>query len=297
MIMTASEFFKRLGATAKSMVKVILLSRATHLPRSQGGSMVILANGPSLADTINQSTDSLMSMPRLAVNFAANAPQFTSLRPDYYLMVDPLFFSGTDTPNLAQLKQSLAAVDWPMTLIVPADAKKRLDRTIIANPNISLATINYIGASGFHWLENMLYSSGRAMPRPRNVLVPAIMAAMAMGYDTIYLTGADHSWMQTIWVDDDNHVISVQPHFYKDHPDEQKRVDTTYRGLRLHQVVESFAIAFKSYHSIARYARHRGTTILNATPHSFIDAFERAPLPQPDITNQQHITKNHARNQ
>lgn len=278
MTMRASDFFTRLGASLKSLAKVVLKSRRCTLPRDRHGSIVIMANGPSLAKTIAEKRDRLMSMPRMAVNFAANADVFAELRPEYYLMVDPLFFTQNDGPNFVKLRQSLSAVDWPMTLIVPADMARRLSPAITANPNITIATINNVGAAGFHWLENFFYRTGRAMPRPRNVLIPAIMAALTMGYDTIYLTGADHSWMKTIWVDDENHVISVQPHFYREHPDEQRRVDTTYRGLKLHQVVESFAIAFASYHSVARYARVRHVNIFNSTPESFIDAFDRKPL-------------------
>lgn len=278
MTMTASELIRRAGASTKSLVKVLLLSRRCTLPKGNKGAIVIMANGPSLADTIQNDIKTLMTMPRLAVNFAALAPEFDTLRPQYYLMIDPVFFGNDDNPNLDKLKKALSAVSWPMTLIVPAKSASKLDKTVTGNPNITVAHINNIGASGFHWLENILYKSGRAMPRPRNVLVPSIMAAIYMGYDTIYLTGADHSWMKTIWVDDDNHVISVQPHFYKDHPDEQRRVDTTYRGLRLHQVVESFAIAFKSYHDIRRYAMSHHVNIYNSTPGSFIDAFPRQPL-------------------
>ena len=101
----------------------------------------------------------------------------------------------------------------------------------------------------------------------------------AMGYTDITVYGADHSWMKTLSVDDNNNVVSVQPHFYKDNAAELKRVDTTYRGLRLHNVVESFAIAFRSYHTLARFAAGHGIKIYNSTPGSFIDAFERRPLP------------------
>ena len=116
------------------------------------------------------------------------------------------------------------------------------------------------------------------MARPRNVLIVAIMVAMKMGYRTIYLTGADHSWTRTLEVDDDNTVVSIQPHFYKDNDEEHARVASVYKNIRLHQLLLSFHIAFKAYFTIARYAAHRGVEIYNSTPASFIDAFPRRPL-------------------
>lgn len=70
-------------------------------------------------------------------------------------------------------------------------------------------------------------------------------------------------------------MVSVQPHFYKEDDDEKKRVVNEYRSYRLHQILESFRVAFESYHRIARYARRAGVNIYNATPGSYIDAFER----------------------
>ena len=46
----------------------------------------------------------------------------------------------------------------------------------------------------------------------------------------------------------------------------------------LHDILLSFHIAFRAYFDVEDYARHRGIKIYNATPGSFIDAFERREL-------------------
>jgi len=51
-----------------------------------------------------------------------------------------------------------------------------------------------------------------------------------------------------------------------------------YRDVRLHDILLSFHIAFRSYHAIERYARARGVEICNCTPGSYIDAFKRKTL-------------------
>lgn len=96
-----------------------------------------------------------------------------------------------------------------------------------------------------------------------------------MGYKKILLFGADHTWTKTLDVDDENFVVTVQPHFYEDNEEERRRVRDTYRGIRLHQVLESMSIAFKSYWEIKDYARAKGVEIINGTPGSMIDAFSR----------------------
>ena len=268
---TADKIFQ----SAKSIAKFVLQSRPATAGREkpEGERLVIMANGPSLATTIAEHRDLLLSAPTLAVNFAAMTPEFRELRPRYYVLADPYFFADNSTDaNLAKLRAGLKAVDWPMMLLVPvrfAAAARRL------YPGCAMRTFNAVGMEGFAPLVHFLYRKGAGMPRPRNVLIPSIMLGMAMGYREIIITGADHSWMQTLSVTDDNEVVSIQPHFYKDGEDEKARVRHDYRNYRLHQIVESFAVAFKSYHDIAAYAARRGVKIINATPGSFIDAFER----------------------
>ena len=67
----------------------------------------------------------------------------------------------------------------------------------------------------------------------------------------------------------------MQPHFYQDNDKEHERVRSTYKGLKLHDVLGSMTIAFRSYWQIADYANSRSIEIINATPGSMIDAFPR----------------------
>lgn len=282
MMMKASEFAENLAKSLKSIAKVALLSSKAIAPRKcskPSGRIIVLGNGPSLKQTIEEHAQLLRQEPTLAVNFMANSPAFADLKPDYYVIADPLFFEQTSLENVEKLWREIARIDWPMTLVVPTKRLKTVKRLVgDKNSNIKYATFNYLGAEGFPWLEARLYDCRRAMPRPRNVLIPAIMTAISAGYNEIDIVGADHSWMETIRVTDENHVVSVQPHFYKDSKAELRRSEEAYKGYRLHQIVESFAIAFKSYHTLQRYAKRRGINIYNATPGSYIDAFERRSL-------------------
>lgn len=272
-------FMSRLGSTLKSLVKIALISRRCTIRAhaAENERIIILGNGPSLADAIKNDLSKLQSSPSLAVNFAANAEEFQMLAPRYYVLADPHFFNGVDDPNVKRLHENInCKVNWKMMLFVPSNFKNAT--TWLNNRNVDVEYFNPVGTEGFKWLTDMAYRTGRGMPRPRNVMIPAIMIAILLGYKEIYLAGADHSWMKTISVDEQNRVISVQPHFYQDNDAERERVTTTYMNYRLHDIVHSFYVAFKAYHEIAAYATTHGIHIYNSTPESFIDAFERRPL-------------------
>ena len=271
-------FVDNLGLSFKSLFKLMLKSRKSTILKvaSDEDSIIIMGHGPSLNDAIVNSFDKLTTIPTLAVNFAANAPQFTQLRPRYYVLADPHFFVATDDVNVKKLMANMSSIDWKMTLFVPFEAKKR--GFAINNENIKVEYFNFIAVEGFEWIENWAYASGRGMPRPRNVLIPSIMIAMKLGYGNIYVIGADHSWTKTLSVNERNEVVSIQPHFYKEDEQEQKRIKVDYLKYPLHQIIYSFYVAFKAYHKIQRYALHRGVKVYNSTPESFIDAFPRKPL-------------------
>jgi len=271
------ELFSDMAVTAASIVKVALLSRR---PSPKGAihdeSMVIMGNGPSLRRDLDERMSWLESHKLMAVNFFANTPDYPMVRPEYYVLADRHFFEGiASDPNVRRLWDNLVSTDWEMTLSVAVKYKKQATDLVKGNGRILVKGFNMTPVDGWRYLCHKLMDCGLGMPRPRNVMVPAIMTAIREGFRKIYLCGADHTWTRTLSVDDENFVVSVQPHFYKDNSDEHKRVRSTYAGLRLHDVLGSMTVAFRSYWQIAGYARTRGITIINATPGSMIDAFPR----------------------
>ncbi|MDE5574037.1 MAG: hypothetical protein K2H44_01275 [Muribaculaceae bacterium] len=261
--------------TLTALIKVVLLSHPAGRIKAQKQEkpLIIMGNGPSLRETIDKHLDILCQNDTLAVNFAANSPEFFKIKPRYYTLADPLFFENSDAENMISLYENLNKVDWQMTLLVPVKAPVK-----ISNPNINIKRFNMVGVDGARWLKHLLFSSRMAMPRPRNVLIPSIMAAIWLGYKNIYLVGADHSWMKSISVDEENHVVSIQTHFYKDSNKELGRKRDLFANVRLHEVAHSYYTAFKAYHTILDYITPKGIKIYNSTPESFIDAFERRNL-------------------
>lgn len=263
-----------------SLVKLALHPRRARISRSEeaakGAPLVILGNGPSLNDTLACEAETLRRLPLMAVNFAANTPIFRDLKPRYYVLADPHYFRDTKNANVASLIENLRSVDWEMTLFIPKGSRFKPK-----NPLLKVEKFPMTGVEGSARLERMAYGSRRAMPRPRNVMIPAIMLGIWMGFHDIYLAGADHSGMSTIRVNEQNEVVSEIPHFYRDSEEESTRVRVSYLHMPLHQVIQSYYVAFRAYHQIERFARHARVAIYNSTPGSYIDAFTRKPLPRP----------------
>lgn len=276
----AASWAEALGASVKSLAKLALQTKRCHIPRYaiDNQALVVLGNGPSLRAVLDSQRDRLRRHRLMAVNFFANTPEFQELKPGFYVLADPHFFRNPDDPNVAKLMENLAAATWPITVFLPAQVK--VPALLAEVENVTVFHYNCVGVEGFGWLERLAFRHHRGMPRPRNVLIPSIMLGLWMGFRRIYLLGADHSWLGMLTVDEENRVATVQPHFYKEDEKELSRIKAEYIKRPLHDVLRGFYLAFKSYHTIEPYARSLGATVYNATPGSFIDAFERAGLPE-----------------
>lgn len=269
----------QVGDSLRAIVKMVLKSRPSGVKAINTGSrpLYIMGNGPSLRQVLDNKIGFLQENDTMAVNFAANTPEFFNIRPRYYTLADPHFFDPKGDINVLRLISNIDRIDWDMTLFVPQEAGRSVKKSIV-NPQVKVCTYNAVGIEGWGWLTRIAYNNRWAMPRPRNVLIPSIMIGAWLGYKEIYLLGADHTWPLMLSVTDDNRVITNQPHFYADDDSEKQRVERVYSTIPLHAIFDSYRIAFKAYHDIARWARHRGIVIYNATPGSFIDAFPRRVL-------------------
>lgn len=269
---------KRVIDDLMSLAKVALLSRGgSRFPKiGKGRTLIILGNGPSLRKTIDEDFDWLVGNDLMTVNFAPNTPDFFDLRPRFHVLADGHFFKGITTDdNVRRLWENLKRVRWDLTLLIPSKFRHLVKALLIDAPHIKTLFFNMTPVEGSAAVSHFLFDMGLGMPRPRNVMVPSLMCGIWMGYSKIYLCGADHTWTKTLDVTPENIVVSVQPHFYKDNDKEETRVRETYRNIRLHEVLGSMATAFKSYCEISAYSRKKRVTILNATPGSMIDAFQR----------------------
>ena len=282
----ADKIMKQLGLlwqTFLSMVKILLQSKwSTRFPSqfSNLDELLILANGPSLNKTIEDGNDFLKGKTLLAVNFFVNSPRFTELRPELYLIADPLFWLVPEKRQ--QLFGGLAEkTTWPMTLFIPRRALKNKEWKPLlgGNSQIKIVVYNTTPIEGFQGFCNWVFHKGWGVPRPHNVLIPSIAVGLRLQFKKIYLAGADHSWLPEIRVTDDNVVLMHQKHFYDQ---ETSKADTVkqenLQSARIYTILYHMYVSFKSYHILEAYAQWLGKEIINITPGSYIDAFRRMKI-------------------
>ena len=269
--------------TSLSIIKILLHSKwYTQLPGSFSNpdELLILANGPSLNDTVYKHSDFVKNKTLLAVNFAVLSPMFAELKPELYLIADAEFWTVAE--KCEKLFNNLAQkTTWPMTFFVPASAlkNKSWQKVIVKNKNIHLCIYNTTPIEGYKFFCNHFFSSGAGMPRPHNVLIPCILLGLRMPFNKIYLAGADHSWLPDICVTDENIVLMNQKYFYdQKEAKAEVAVPKNMNKERLYTVLHHMSVAFKSYFILEPFARKMHKEVINITPGSYIDAFKRMRL-------------------
>ena len=277
------KWFGMLWQSLLSVVKIVLQSKlVTRLPGhfSNPDELLILANGPSLKRTVEESADFVRGKTLLAVNFCVTSPMFEQLKPELYLIADPLFWIVPEKRE--QLFRTMAEkTTWDMNFLVPARALKNKEwqPLLAGNPHIRLYIYNTTPIEGFQGFCNWIFSKGWGVPRPHNVLIPSIAMGIRLPFKKIYLAGADHSWLPEITVTDDNVVLMHQKHFYDQN--KSKAATVTQENLhsaRLYTILYHMYVAFKSYFVLEDYAHSRGKEVINVTPGSYIDAFKRMKI-------------------
>ena len=273
--------------TLVSLLRIPLLCHPVRIPRlASGKPLVNLGNGPSLKDLLDNHPDFLQNKDLLAVNHFSETDYFEQLKPRLYVVAAPEYWLDDIDEDFLQKRQRIfgalaGKTGWPLEFFIPVAARRNLwwKKVLEANPHIRIHYYNTMPVEGFRWFRYALYDLKCGMTRPHNVLIPSLMTAVWTGYKEIYLTGADHNWMKEIFVAPDNTVYLTQRHFYDARnatPGVMKKLGKGQR--KLHEIIEKFYWSFKGYHDIGRWAGAKGVRIINITPGSWIDAFDRQEI-------------------
>ena len=232
----------------------------------------VLANGPSLPEDFDiESYDYCM------LNNSPISDLFWKLRPQYYILCDPLYF----VPQLGEKQQKVISMlrerlNWNITLFVPYCYRKR---AVAIFKGMSVTIVPFRGGV-YRDISNrsmklFLYKHALALPRVQNVVIGAIGCLMREGFKEINLYGVDHSWTSALMVNQDNVVCLRDSHYY----DKDVKFTPWYKingePYKFHECLRDIAQMFASYWDLRLYADNIGVRIYNCTQNSFIDAFVR----------------------
>jgi hypothetical protein len=271
--------------TAISVFKIILKSSfGLKLPSAPGNDCIVLGNGPSLNDSFQKHPDFFKKYPLICVNNFSQTEQFTDLKPLYYVMLDPNYWLGKSENVREAIRCLKEKTSWKMYLFVPPSAKNAalLQEVLTANPNIRVHYFNYTVFKGFPKVAFWFYKKNLAMPQSQNVLVASLFLALNTGFKNIYLFGADHSWHQNLYVNEENVLCLKDVHFYENAEKVNYRIfykgEHTKETFRMDEILNTLAKAFYGYIAINNYAIHCDASVYNASEISYIDAFKRIKL-------------------
>lgn len=282
-------FFESVYETFISLLRIVLRFRFRHAlkkHRVDGHKrLVILGNGPSLNQSLEEQSVLLAEAELMAVNQFVFSDQFDRLRPSSYVLLDIGFFRDDTLPRVREITDRLIRelaerTRWEMRLFLPREGyNSRLHRELsVSNRLVEFVFFNRTNVSGLAFFRHWAYRNNLGMPHPSNVVIACLMLALGLGYQEVVLLGADHSWLENIRIGDDNRLISLERHFYDRDPmgkPTEKAHPETLKAMYLHDYLNDLSRTFSAYHLIRRFADQLGTRVLNGTPGSYIDAFER----------------------
>lgn len=287
--MSLYSFIVQLSDTLQSIAKIIfrshLLSPGFSYKANSTDELVVLGNGPSLRQSLDRLSTFLVNRKCMAVNGFSISDDYELVKPGWYVLVDPGFWNLNPGERISHFREMvyqnlIAKTTWPLVVQLPNQAKKSFVPDLLSqNKLIRIEYFNKTTVTGFVGFRNLCYRRQLGMPRPQNVLIPSLINGINMNFKRIFVLGADHSWHETIRVDDSNMVSLVDSHFYDKNGGNIVENRTDQNSLiPIHKQFQSLAIAFECYFLIASYAQSRGCSILNASEKSYIDAFQKVKL-------------------
>lgn len=287
MISKVSAFINNCLQTELSVLKILIQSKFFSKKPALNNldKCVVLGNGPSLLKEIQSNREWFKNTPKIAVNLFVKSEYYTELKPEFYVINAPEhWFQGVNelgrkaTSELYELL--LERTSWDIVLLIPYNAKKNNEwRTIIEkNKHIKIQYYNKTPIEGFRFFCNIIFKKRLGMPRPHNVVIPALMHAINIGFKEIYLAGVDHSWFTSLRVEQDNMVTMEHTHVYGTIPTRLPIFGYIDEKRHLHDMLMKFVHTFRSYFYIKDYADYCNSKIYNITEGSFIDAFEKRKL-------------------
>jgi len=234
---------------------------------------IVMGNGPSLNPVLIYNLCTLKHRNIFAVNFFCNTEYFNRLKPSFYLLQDPLLFANNIedlSENMNLLVKNFNEISWPMVVLIPYgfDFKNSKLFKEIDNNNLLFFQFNVTPISGFKFAENWLFKHNLGMPASQTVINSAIFLAINLNYKIIHLYGVEQSWLKYLSVGNDNKISVGLSHFYSGS-------DKTGENRTLSEFLLSQATVFKSHLRLDEYSKHLGSYILNHTPGSYIDAYDR----------------------
>ena len=255
----AANALEKPGFISKSE-RALLARNARFSDIHVGTRAFVVGNGPSLQ---RQDLSRLAGERLFVVNGFWRNPGLAK-QPTAICLADPLWFE--ENALLEEEIASMRAVATTGDFFLPTWGKAAAearglfphDRAFYCKFYDSMET-----AEGFE------FDLTGPIPAVQSVSQFAILVALYMGCNPIYLIGMDHDWLSSPSV--------AITHFYDPDENAPNTGDSVDHGQTYGQNLEAVAKLWRGYGNLRRVATDNGRQIINATDGGFLDVFERAP--------------------
>lgn len=239
--------------------------------------LFIVGNGPSATKGIEEIKNNRNKYHICTVNFSILTKDFFKIKPELHVFVDPYFFSHFNDDKLKRVLEEIKKIDWNISILVPFIKNNKFYEILKENKNIKPLRFCYSS-----WdtksifakkIRLQLFEKNFITPKLQNVIVACIFNSIHLGYSDIKLYGVEHSWLNDIFVNEDNQVCLLDRHYYGNQSRPWKKNDT--ETFKMHEILSTLSYTFEAYWEIREFAQDKNVHIVNMTKNSFIDAFER----------------------
>jgi hypothetical protein len=241
----------------KKIIRTNKLLKNIH----QGERCFILCNGPSVKE---QNLKYLKNEIVFSVSSGYMHAAYEEIKPRYHVVPQITFglFTVSDAVSwFKEMNQSLKSE----ILFLSSQQYKLVEESLSLNDH----NINYVLMNGEFDEDFSVPNIDQCIPGVQSVAIMAIMIAMYMGFDKIYLLGVDHDWFMK-----KNYSYAFgQTNFAG--KDQGVQANGEMLDLLLADQLPIAATLWKQYRALHEIANKNDIKIYNATAGGALDEFER----------------------
>jgi len=233
----------------------------------------IIGSGPSIK---NQDLLPLKNDIKIVLNFFDKHEHCQSIKPDYWVCADPVFWKKQEK-YLVPLLDAIEQLKINTKIFFPLHGMEhfKISRGMFLNFYAYMF-------DGSKTIDSPIDFTYGIPPYGQNVTLVALMLAIYMGCNPIYLIGCDHTW----WgykKEEYTDTNTLLPHFFKSFYPPMSQ-DLSYDILQSTIWVQKY-----QYLQIKKYANQNGFQIFNATEKGYLDLFQRVKYEDLFIPGSQNV--------
>jgi len=225
----------------------------------KGKRCFIIGNGPSIS---SQNLELMHNEITFAMNGFWKHPVVDKWQPNYFLLADPVYFDGSETMNnfFLNLRKKINRSEF----FIPLSGKDVVEWNYLL-PSERTNYVQFFGSLSKVAINKIDLT--KIVPGVQSVSQFAILTAIYMGCNPIYLIGLDHDWLAHRGID---------KHFYQGKTIENHSIaHGDLNEIPYKVILNDVMNLWEGYEVLMKIANKKSIMIFNATHGGFLDVFPR----------------------